>query len=256
MMEHDNEKLNRIREKLRKLMDLKESAMQCGETGEANAAAAGIMRLLTEYDLTLQDIPTEQKEVDPIGMDTIPYKVRYMQYPWYWAMLDIIADYNNADIFRTRYMHGERKGEKEYTVVGRKKNREVVLYLISFLSQQFVNIGKRKYPEWKLNHIRTTGMTPPPITTYMKSFLYGCVIGLNDKFKKEREQFDNEKVTALVKTEKAAIEDFLQDMNVSEARSRMPDLMGEAVTEGIETGKNVNIHKGVGNTAKQTGLLK
>ena len=61
-MNTENSDLSRILEKLRKLMDLKESATQCGEFGEANAAAAGITRLLREYDLTMQDIPSDRKK--------------------------------------------------------------------------------------------------------------------------------------------------------------------------------------------------
>lgn len=255
-MEHNNEKLERIRIKLRKLLDLKESALQCGEIGEANAAAAGITRLLTEYDLTLQDIPADEKVKDPIDMEIIPFHIKYMQHPWYWQLLDVVAEYNNAEIFRTRYMSGKRINSVEYTVVGRKKNREVVLYLISFLANQFVNIGRKEYPEWKIKHIRNTGLTPPPIGTYMKSFLFGCVIGLNDKLKAERNTFDNQKITALVKTEKAEIDEFMGNMKIGTARSRKPELMTAALKQGIETGKNIEIHKGVENRTKSPNRLE
>ena len=50
-------KKDKILEKLRKLMNLKESATALGNEGEANAAAAGITRLLMEYNLTENDIP-------------------------------------------------------------------------------------------------------------------------------------------------------------------------------------------------------
>ena len=255
-MENNDEKLERILEKLRKLMDLKESALQCGETGEANAAAAGITRLLTEYDLTLQDIPTEQKMKDPIDMEVVPFKVKYMQYTWYWNLLDVVAEFNNAQTFRTRYKSGERNGETEYSVVGRKKNREVVLYLVSFLSNRFVNIGRDKYPEWKLNHIRYTGTTPPPLGTYMKSFLMGCVIGLNKKLQDEREQFDKTKITALVKSEETAINAFMDSINVKEARSRNPELREEAVLDGVKTGKEIDIHQGIEDKKKPVSALK
>ena len=43
-------KKDKILEKLRKLMNLKESATALGNEGEANAAAAGITRLLMEYN--------------------------------------------------------------------------------------------------------------------------------------------------------------------------------------------------------------
>ena len=60
-MEKNHKNIQKILLKLRKLMDLKASATQCGELGEANAAAAGITRLLREDDLTMQDIPTDAK---------------------------------------------------------------------------------------------------------------------------------------------------------------------------------------------------
>ena len=50
-------KQDRILEKLRKLMNLQQSAEALGNEGEAHAAAAGISRLLLEYNLTLNDIP-------------------------------------------------------------------------------------------------------------------------------------------------------------------------------------------------------
>lgn len=43
---------DKILQKLRKLMNLKESAAAVGNVGEANAAAAGITRLLLEYNLS------------------------------------------------------------------------------------------------------------------------------------------------------------------------------------------------------------
>ena len=54
---------NKIVERLKKLMRLQQSAQKIGSEGEANAAAAAISRLLTQYNLSLMDInPEERKE--------------------------------------------------------------------------------------------------------------------------------------------------------------------------------------------------
>lgn len=45
----DDNKRNRILDKLRKLTDLRDSAKALGNEGEANAAAAGISRLLLGF---------------------------------------------------------------------------------------------------------------------------------------------------------------------------------------------------------------
>ena len=77
-MGQNEEKLQRILDKLRKLMDLQSSARSIGNEGEANAAAAGISRLLKEYDLTLEDIPAEARPQNPVDLEEIPYRFNYM----------------------------------------------------------------------------------------------------------------------------------------------------------------------------------
>ena len=65
---------DKILQKLRKLMNLKESAAAVGNVGEANAAAAGITRLLLEYNLSEKDIPEQDKIDNPIAVEDIPYR--------------------------------------------------------------------------------------------------------------------------------------------------------------------------------------
>lgn len=252
MADKDNN-LQKILTKLRKLMDLKVSAIQCGELGEANAAAAGITRLLKEYDLTLQDIPTDIKEVDPVDMETIEYHFQYMQHKWYWCMLDVIAKYNNASIIRTRHKDGLGKiVDVEYSVIGRKINREVVLYLISYLGNRFIQLGKNSYPKWKMNYIKTLGVTPPVLGVYMKSFLLGCVTGLDEKLRNEQDNLDTDKVNALVKVTRTEIDEFMRNLDVKNARNRKVNVFASALEEGEEIGRNIQIHKGVAGNKKKT----
>lgn len=72
-------KKDKILEKLRKLMNLKESATALGNEGEANAAAAGITRLLMEYNLTENDIPEarEVRESNCIRRNTFQNKPKW-----------------------------------------------------------------------------------------------------------------------------------------------------------------------------------
>lgn len=57
-----NEISDKIVEKLKKLMRLQKSAQKIGSEGEANAAAAAISRLLTQYNLSLMDIDPEERK--------------------------------------------------------------------------------------------------------------------------------------------------------------------------------------------------
>ena len=248
-------KLEHILNKLRKLMDLEASARQCGEEGEANAAAAGISRLLAEYDLTLQDIPDEIKPVDPIGIERIEYQFKYRQYRWYWDLLDVVAEHNSCSIIRTRDYQERDRVDTYYQVIGRKKNREVVLYLISFLANKFIHIGRSKYPAWKMKHIRETGTAAPAMGIFMKDFLSGCVIGVDEKFREEKKNLPQDKLNALVLANKTEIEEFMKDMNVKDARSRSSQMNERIVAEGYKTGKEVEIKQGLEQQGNKQKLL-
>lgn len=251
----ENPKLQRILEKLRKLMDLKNSATECGETGEAAAAAAGITRLLKEYDLTLQDIPTELKPQDPIDIEEVEFHCSYMNLKWFWSMIETIARFNNASTIRTQYRSSSgRLYHTIYKVVGRKKNREVVLYLTSFLSNQFLQIGRREYASYK-QECKACCKYCPSATEFMTSFLIGCVNGLHAKLQAEQDSMSSEKMTALVKVSRQEIDSFLQDMNVGHARSRKTSVHGDIYGLGEKTGREISIHKGIHEEKKEKYAL-
>lgn len=246
--------IDKILDKLRKLMDLKESALQCGEVGEANAAAAGITRLLMEYNLTMQDVyeSTGEKVDEPVDVEKVPIQPSYSNERWWADLIATVCNFNNTASFYQLHLKG-----RSYWIVGKERNREVTLYLISFLANQFLNIGRRKYGEWKINYIRQRGITPPSLGTYMKDFLMGCCRGLWDKLYEEMERFNSEKMTALVKSDKAKINKFMEERGVVKGRSRSSKRVGDCqvIKDGYEVGRNIQINKGVENhTEKQKRL--
>lgn len=87
-------KRDKILEKLRKLMNLKESAKALGNEGEAHAAAAGIARLLMEYNLSEEDIPEQEKLENPVIAEEILYKVEMSNGVWYDFLVSTVCEYN------------------------------------------------------------------------------------------------------------------------------------------------------------------
>lgn len=239
-------KRDKILEKLRKLMNLKESAKALGNEGEANAAAAGIARLLMEYNLSEEDVPEQEKLDNPVIAEEIPYKVEMSNGVWYDFLVSTVCEYNMCRSLIISRPKNYRMVRDKFQIIGRKKNVEVVLYLISFLAHQFVIIGKRKYPNYRYEYVRKYGITPKTLAMYMKSFLYGCVIGLNDKFssmKQDLEETSN--VTALVVASKAEIDEFLKNKKIGSARKSQAKIDGLCAKEGINVGRNIEIQKGI-----------
>ena len=239
-------KTDKILEKLRKLMNLKESAQACGNEGEANAAAAGITRLLMEYNLSENDIPEQEKIDNPIISEEIPYRTPVENGPWYSLLVGIICDYNLCrTLFVSKRQNGRLKREK-IEIIGRKKNVEVVLYLVSFLANQFVVHGRKKYPEYKHESIWKLGQTPQSERMYMKSFLYGCSLGLKNKFRADQLEFSKTvDITSLTVSNEAEIDNFLKGQKIGTARASKSSVDYASARLGYSVGENVEIHKGV-----------
>ena len=251
-------KKDKILEKLRKLMNLKESATAIGNEGEANAAAAGITRLLMQYNLSEDDIPEQEKLDNPIVAERIPFKAETCNGVWFTNLVSVISEYNLCRALIVRAAYNGKLRRSEFEVIGRRKNVEVVLFLISFLSNQFVWIGKQGYTQYKSDCIYMYDILPKTPATYLKSFLYGCVLGLIRKFEETKRQLENEtNLTTLMVTTKNEIDVYLSNEKIQTARTSKPSIDSLSARRGFEVGKNIEIHKGIHSDriSEERGLL-
>lgn len=238
-------KTDRILEKLRKLMNLQRSAESLGNEGEAHAAAAGISRLLLEYNLSLDDIPDSEKLDNPVVAEDLPVK-KSIPGPWFEGLVMVCCQYNFCRALRiSEYdprTHRTRK--TNVRIVGRKKNVEVVQYLVSFLEHALTVAGKRKYPSYRADSLLRLGVTPKTEPMFMRSFLAGACYGLREKFEEQRGQVSSTTdITALVKTSDSEIDDFLIFQKIGTARGSRAAVDERIARSGIEAGRNVEIHK-------------
>lgn len=238
---------NKILEKLRKLMNLKESAIAVGNEGEACAAAAGISRLLIAYNLSETDIPDQEKIDNPVVAEEIPFKPEFSSGKWYQYLVTVVCEYNmcRALVISTR-KENFRMSRDKFQIVGRKKNVEVVLYLVSLLSNKFYQIGKKSYPQYNHDCLFRHGVTPKGIGMYLRSFLYGCVLGLHSKFESEKIEINKEcDITSLVLSTKSEIDDFLKDEVIHSAKKSKAEIDDLCASKGYKEGKNVEINQGI-----------
>ncbi len=253
-MIQDKEK---ILEKLRKLMNLKESALELGNEGEACAAAAGITRLLMAYNLSEKDIPEQERIENPVVAEEIPYKTEISNGNWYEALIATVCKYNmcRSLIIISPGRTGRMKREK-FRIVGRKKNVEVVLYLVSFLANYFYQTGKKEYAMYRNECLSRYSLKPKTLVMYLRSYLVGCVLGLNKKLDSERKELQNEcNITSLVVSSKAEIDEFLKDTKIEKSRASNQRIDDISAMRGYETGKNVEIRKGIYTRAGKDRLI-
>ena len=236
---------DKILAKLRKLMNLKESASALGNEGEAMAAAAGISRLLFMYNLSETDIPEQERIDNPIMAKEIPFKPEVGSGRWYELLVNCICKFNLCECLFISTYKKERYSADSFRIIGREKNIEVVLYLVSFLSNRFYQIGKKKYPNYK-EKCFFMGCTAKSEAMYLRSFLLGCVIGLNDKLTSERrEMCDRRDMMAVEVSSRSEIEDFLNGEDITEKKYKQPEVDLACAKEGYNEGRIVEINKGL-----------
>lgn len=234
------DKREKILEKLRKLMNLKESASALGNEGEANAAAAGIQRLLMEYNLSESDIPEQERIDNPVISSSIPYRYAHERGAWYESLVSVVCKFNLTEGIKIGTIQRGLFTPDEFNIVGRKLNVEVSLYLISFLAHHFTYSTRSAYVNYQRSCIRRYGKVPLDYPKYTESFLLGCVSGVRQKFSEEQQE------EGLVLSTQKEIKDFLANKKIGkERRQQNKHADSLAASQGVSVGRNINIAKGM-----------
>lgn len=256
----NEQKREKILSKLKKLMDLKESAKQLGNEGEANAAAAGISRLLIEYNLNEEDIPTEDRLENPVVMENIPYECTGHRGKWYTMMVNTVCKNNLCECILRGVKARGKTTYNSFSIIGRRSNVEVSMYLISYLNAQFQFMGRVKYIEL-CNYWKTLGMRKQVSKQqYMTSFLYGCVDGLRNQYDELKRNMESEIVgtTALVATTRHEIERFISANigNITYSAGRKFRVQASAYQSGVKAGSEINLQSGLNGRTRPTKSIR
>lgn len=109
--------LDSVLKKLRKLHKLYEGAKKINSEGEANAAAAAIQRLLTMYNLSMDEIGKEEERKDEILEEKMSgYTYKSIGGEWEFRLLYVLCKWNFCKCFP---MGGTYK---KLIIFGKKEN--------------------------------------------------------------------------------------------------------------------------------------
>lgn len=231
-----------ILKKLQKLQKLYESAKKVNSEGEAEAAAAAIQRLLTLYNISIEEIGDEdenkiiEESVDNLGK---------IGGSWESRMISVICKYNYCTCFRCGGNH------KKMMIIGDKENINVVKWMKDYLFERFFELGKQRY-----SSLKKSGETVSDRDTFLRSYLMGCASGLDSKLKEEREKMEKEKevgekVTALVLKKDAEVNEYVKNKyNLVYSKLRMLKNTS-AMLMGYHDGKNVELNKAIDQQGKK-----
>jgi hypothetical protein len=176
----------KIIERIQKLLNLTQSPNE----GEATAAAEGVQRLLTKYNLEMEDVsahtPEEREDHFTMAHDRVPMGPSSNQsYIWCLTLAHGVARATFCN-----YLYGRQF--RNITFIGRKVDVQVAKDLYKFLSDQMMRIA------WDESH-KQDRIHPQRFRT---SFLEGCALRVSTRLIKALDE--EVEVTALsIRSEEA-----------------------------------------------------
>ena len=251
---------SKIIEKVQKMLRLQKSAEELGSVEEANAAAMAVQRVLLSYNLTLMDIPTEErKEKMKIEEgETLSY---YDTYGTVWTrnLAAILCNHNFCKLLKLNNGHDDMR------ILGLQENVVAVGELYKYLAPAFRKLAIKAFQahyenrwgkDWRdgcsASYARRLR------DEYMKSFLMGCTRGLDAQLTEidRRAKAEVPGTSALVVCHEAAFQDYFKDKHIKTTTLRGGDYHNVSASDaGYQAGRNISLNKQVSG-ASDTNLIR
>ena len=241
-----DEERKRILAKIKKLLALKEGTEKVGSEGEAYAAANGVHRLLTKYNLSMSEVLGDdgERKGPKIGQsEGISYTSHFGL--WKQKLMGIICRYNYCQSIISPQT-------KQVIIVGQEDNISVCHQLYDYLVKAFVRLAKEKFLDYyEIKDIPLSvarlQIGEKEVDEFFHSYYIGVDSGLIKNFESRQPTSDER---ALVVTHKTAIDEFLKTLNVQQRRGSVnyneDEMNGYALMKGYRDGKNINLDRQIG----------
>ena len=231
----DDKKMNAILEKLRKLQNLYDGALKINSEAEAANAAAKIQRILLQYNLTLDQIPMEDKEKrDEFIRESASGCTHNFGGYWEYELMKTLCKHNLCRCF----MNGN--SYKYLVLFGTKENLEVVKWLRGMLTEKYMLLSKKRYKEYLEEF---TGVKPLTIGGFRRRYLLGCCRGLDEKLTAEEQSLVE--CQALIVLNDKKLDKYIHESVGAIGTISRPSLSGgrSAYDQGCVDGRNTEIYK-------------
>lgn len=243
-------KQNVIISRIKKLMRHAESAKQLGSLEEAEVFSAKVEELMIEYNIELSQVKLEENEGEFdkwMYGEKVSYKDNQAGQRWRLNLVEVLCEYNFCNYTWNAYSH-------TFRVYGRMENVDTVVWMYNFLSIGLLRLAQEA-------HVKRDTMDQVMYRqnrySFLKDWLIGAVVGLDRKFRLQREQSAHaEQIGGLVLFNKEALDRYLKIQNPSVRTVKMKTInVGTAYVKGVEAGENYSINPPLGRT-KETKQLK
>lgn len=227
--------------KLRKLQRLYEGAKKINSEGEAANAARLIQKLLTQYNLSMDELQVTDESAEKILEESVSgYNFKSIGGAWEQQLMYVICRWNFCKCFT---VNGDYK---KLVIFGKRENLEVVKWMKGMLSERYVEFSKTRYKEYLEAGMYDRPMSKP---TFQRHYLSGCANGLHAKLKEEARKDKaespemGERITALVVRNTAAIDEYIASKYHTKKARQRGGFMDAAASAGYRDGKNTQLNR-------------
>jgi hypothetical protein len=229
---------------LKKIKLLLERSASTTFEGEAENAASLAQKLMLEYGLTeAEAMSTDTSRTEPYIKRKVGLGVPFGALAnWRRQLFFALAENSFCAAFM--YSSSMRGEPQMMLIVGQETNIKYVEYLYEYLSVQVVNLGARRYTEYKDGGGYTHKLR------WLDGYYKGVVYGISSRLRKERLNFirDSDTATALVPVRQKELADAVKQQVGHTSRAGDTGYNGisyAAYSAGSKDAANVNLNRPV-----------
>jgi hypothetical protein len=224
----------------KKIADALALSHRPGTPEEGAAAAAMVQKLLTKYNLELDEVERRQGKQKGIGGYTETGRKRFVgskeSRKWTSNLLNAIADNLFCDIVFWGPAGGRENDS--YTIIGKRHNIDVVEHLFAYLVREIDRMAKES---WSAHGKYTQGNHYPH---YTRHFCLGAVMAVEQKlWEMRRSQEDQTKALVVRVDEELDMYIKIVHGELNWQRRSETRYVTEAQRRGYQAGRAINIHR-------------
>ena len=220
---------------------------------ESQAAAAKAQALLTEFNLTLDDVgtPAESKQ-QPVVLRTVDYPNG--DEPWERDLHSFIAAAFYCRAVRDSY------GARAH-FIGRTTNADVAMYVFEQLGTRLPELANMAFKaftqDWKKQHGKsfwTSNKNIPAIKgNYVRNWLKGTAVGIYEQLMAQQEAQTGLVVSTQAENA-AAVQQFFRGSLRAAAKHAEARYNESAYNGGVQAGRSLDIRSGIGGSEPRKQL--
>lgn len=239
-----------ILEKIQKLMALEERG---GTPAESANAAARISEMLLKYNLSLSDVKNHKVDDNDIFVAQGKYDDFQTPYDGNFAkdLLTTIARFNFCRVITIT----NRQNHGEFKIFGKEYNVQVASFMFDYC---LTSIKTLFNGHWFMAQFETLDKK----NVYKRGYYQGAVLALRSRLTIQKEEavkvYGEQKMNGLVIVNDQAIEKKIAELfdvsKMTNSRKQKLHKNSDALMQGYDAGKKLNLSKGLENTKEQKRL--